>query len=54
MENKYTSRRMYILTLSFQENGDCREILSERQGPLRTGLLLSVDCEPSFGIHNDR
>ncbi|EFO23938.1 hypothetical protein LOAG_04555 [Loa loa] len=36
------------------ENGDCREILSERQGPLRTGLLLSVDCEPSFGIHNDR
>ncbi|MCP9258518.1 Breast carcinoma amplified sequence 3 [Dirofilaria immitis] len=36
------------------ENGDCREILSERQGPLRTGLLLSTDCEPSFGIHNDR
>ncbi|KAL4003008.1 Breast carcinoma amplified sequence 3 family protein [Acanthocheilonema viteae] len=35
------------------ENGDCREILSERQGPLRTGLLLSMDCEPSFGIHND-
>uniref|UniRef100_A0AAF5PRK5 BCAS3 domain-containing protein n=1 Tax=Wuchereria bancrofti TaxID=6293 RepID=A0AAF5PRK5_WUCBA len=35
------------------ENGNCREILSERQGPLRTGLLLSVDCEPSFGIHND-
>uniref|UniRef100_A0A0R3S4D9 BCAS3 domain-containing protein n=1 Tax=Elaeophora elaphi TaxID=1147741 RepID=A0A0R3S4D9_9BILA len=36
------------------ENGDCREILSERQGPLRTGLLLSMGCEPSFGIHNDR
>uniref|UniRef100_A0A915Q767 BCAS3 domain-containing protein n=1 Tax=Setaria digitata TaxID=48799 RepID=A0A915Q767_9BILA len=36
------------------ENGDCREILSERQGPLRTGLLLPMDCESSFGIHNDR
>ncbi|VDM91781.1 unnamed protein product [Litomosoides sigmodontis] len=35
------------------ENGDCREILSERQGPLRTGLLLSMECESSFGIHND-
>lgn len=36
------------------ENGDCEEILSERQGPLRTGRLLPMDCEPSFGIHSDR
>ncbi|VDN03736.1 unnamed protein product [Thelazia callipaeda] len=36
------------------ENGDCKEILSERKGPIQLGLLLPAKCEPSFGIHNDR
>lgn len=52
-----STRKLYLeihMTPDFQENGDCREVLSERQGPLRMGLLLSTDCEPSFGVHNDR
>uniref|UniRef100_A0A914ZNP3 BCAS3 domain-containing protein n=2 Tax=Parascaris univalens TaxID=6257 RepID=A0A914ZNP3_PARUN len=36
------------------ESGDCEEVLSERQGPLRVGRLLVTDPEPGFGIHDDR
>lgn len=36
------------------ESGDCEEVLSERQGPLRVGRLLATDPEPGFGIHDDR
>ncbi|VDM36490.1 unnamed protein product [Toxocara canis] len=38
----------------FEESGDCEEVLSMRQGPLKVGRLLASDPEPSFGIHKDK
>ncbi|VDK45066.1 unnamed protein product [Anisakis simplex] len=38
---------------ALMESGDCEEILSERQGPLRVGRLLASDPEPVFQIHED-
>ncbi|KHN82012.1 Breast carcinoma-amplified sequence 3 [Toxocara canis] len=39
---------------ALMESGDCEEVLSMRQGPLKVGRLLASDPEPSFGIHKDK
>ncbi|TKR57703.1 hypothetical protein L596_030370 [Steinernema carpocapsae] len=35
------------------ENGDCEEIISERSGPLRTGILLPFQPEPIHSIYEN-